>query len=236
MMTAWDRWVAEHGEEPTGEDRARIEREDAVIDLEKQLTSTHENLLRMSVRPGEAWTMYGLIRLMRPDTVVEIGRLEGISSEWILNALEANQKGHLDSIDIKTREESIPRLAPWAKKKMVTIHEFDSHGPKAAELASKLGTVDFLFVDGSHTPDAVEADCRLWLPRVRGYALFHDWSFEGVRVGIRRAIPLENFPRHVASNEHIAAGDTHIHSHGIMLLHLPDGLRSVPAERPGKPG
>ena len=200
------------------------------------LPTVHPPHQRMSVRPGEAWTMYGLIRLMRPKTVVEIGRLAGVSSEWILHALEDNEKGHLDSIDIKTTEGAITRLAPWEEKKMVTIHEFDSHGPKAAELASKLGTVDFLFVDGSHTPDAVEADCRLWLPRVRGYVLFHDWSFEGVRVGIRRAIPLENFPRHVASNEHMVAGEVHVHSHGVMLLHLPDGLRGVPAERPGKPG
>ena len=30
--SAWDAHVAEHGEEPTGEDRLRIEREDAVDD------------------------------------------------------------------------------------------------------------------------------------------------------------------------------------------------------------
>ena len=207
-----------------------------MIDLERQLTSSHEKLRRMSVRPGEGWTMYGLIRMMRPQTVVEIGRLEGVSSEWILNALEANGKGHLHSIDIKTRQESIPRLAAWVNKGAATIHEFDSHGPKAAELAGKLGTVDFLFVDGCHTPEAVEADCLLWLPRVKGYALFHDWAFEGVRVGIRRAVPMEKFPRYVASYEHMVAGEVHTHGHGLMLLHLPDGLRSMPIEPPGRPG
>ena len=180
--------------------------------------------------------MYGLIRLMRPETLVEIGRLEGVSTEWMLNAMEANQKGHLHSIDIKTTRESVARLAPWVNRKMVSIYEFDSHGPEAEKLAEKIGTINFLFVDGCHTPEAVEADCRIWLPKVRGYALFHDWSFEGVRAGIRRIVHLEQFPRHVASNEHRSPDAKGFYSHGIMLLYLPDGLNSMPAEPDGKPG
>ena len=221
-------------------------REDAVR------PAAHEPHQRMSVRPGEAWALYAWVRLIQPETAVEIGRLEGISSEWILHGLQDNElrdkeqaasrtkekraRGHLHSIDKKTTEASTKRLAPWIAKKMVTIHEFDSHGPEAKALAERIGTIQFLFVDGCHAPDAVEADCRLWLPRVRGYAVFHDWAFEGVRVGIRRAVPLETFSRYVASKEHMVPGQAHTHGHGVMVLYLPDGLRSMPAERPGRPG
>jgi len=174
--------------------------------------------------------------MIRPQTVVEIGRLAGVSSEWILSALEDNMKGHLYSVDIKTRPEAVERLAPWINKGAATLYEFDSHGPQSEELAKTLGTIDFLFIDGCHTPEAVEADCRTWLPRVKGYVLFHDWAFEGVRVGIRRAVPFDKFPRYVASYEHRGPNDTHFHGHGWMILHLPDGLNSMPAEPVGRPG
>ena len=276
-------------------------------DIERRCVSDHPRYRRMSVRPGEGWALHGLIRVLRPQTVVEIGRLTGVSSSWILTALEGNSAtmpipdnhedgskaptwewvcsncgytithdrslpdgwrpctdslkylcptcvallpstqqpqeappafkvGHLHSIDIKTRAEATSRLAKWVNDGTVTIHEFCSHGPESAALAEKLGTVDFLFVDGNHTPDAVEADCRLWLPRVRGYVLFHDWGFEGVRVGIRRVVDLEKFPRHIMTNEHMDPAQTHITSHGLMLLYLPEGLERMPAEAPGKPG
>lgn len=210
---------------------------DELKTIERRCMTQHPRHVKMSVRPGDGWALHGLIRLLRPETVVEIGRLEGVSSEWILMALEANKRGHLHSIDLErseAREEALRRLAPWVKKEMVTIHEFDSHGPKAEALAEKLGTIQFLFIDGEHTPDAVEADCRVWLPHVRGYVLFHDWSFETVRVGIRRVIDLEKFCRHIASNEYMAETDTGITSHGLMFLYLPEGLDDMPPEPPGK--
>lgn len=205
-------------------------------ELERRCTAVHRAYLTMSVRPGEGWALHGLIRLLRPQTVVEIGRLEGVSGEWMLAAMEDNKKGHLDSVDIQTKRECIPRLAPWEDKGMITVHEFDSHGPQAAALAQKLDPIDFIFIDGDHTPDAVEADCRLWLPHVRGYVLFHDWSFEGVRVGIRRVVDFDKFPQRIITNEFKADAGDHITSHGLMLLYLPDGLSSMPVEAPGKPG
>lgn len=223
--------------------------------IERRCMTQHPRYLRMSLRHGEGWALHGLIRVLRPQTVVEIGRLVGVSSSWILAALEGNhtawpipnsredeskaetfKMGHLHSIDIQTRPEAVTRLAPWVKKGMVTLHEFSSHGPESEALAEKLGTVDFIFIDGDHSPDAVEADCRLWLPRVRGYALFHDWGWESVRVGIRRAVDLEKFSRHIMIKEHIDPAQTHATSHGLMLLYLPEGLEQMPVELPGRPG
>jgi len=143
--------------------------------------------------------------------------------------------GHLHSIDIHTKQEAVTRLAPWVRKGMVTLYEFSSHGPESEALAEQLGTVDFLFIDGDHKAGPVEADCRLWLPRVRGYVLFHDWGWESVRTGIRRAVDLDKFPRHIMTNEHMDPAQTHRQSHGLMLLYLPEGLEGMPVEPPGRP-
>jgi predicted O-methyltransferase YrrM len=199
-------------------------------------TSRHRAFQNMSVRPGEGWALHGLIRLLRPRTVVEIGRLEGISSEWILTAMDGNDKGHLDSIDLITRRECHPRIDKWVDSGRLTIHEFSSHGEESEALAETLGTVDFIFIDGDHTPDAVERDCRTWLPRVRGYAVFHDWAFEGVRVGIRRVVDFEKFPRYVMSKECKDDESDSGHGHGLMVLYLPDGLDSMPDEPIGREG
>jgi len=274
------------------------------VDIERKCITDHPRCRRMSLRPGEGWALHGLIRVLRPQTVVEIGRLAGVSSSWILTALEANHSawripkspedgtkaqewewvcgrcgytivrdrrlpdgwshcadslramcpacvaalpaeqqskenptifkmGHLHSIDIHTKPEAVTKLAPWVEKKMVTMHEFSSHGPESEALAEKLGTVDFLFIDGNHSSDPVEADCRLWLPRVRGYVLFHDWDWESVRVGIQRVVDLDKFP-HIMTKEHMDPAQIHGRSHGLMLLYLPEGLERMPAEPPGR--
>ena len=55
----------------------------------------------------------------------------------------------------------------------------DSHGDEGAELASALGEVDVLYVDGDHGQRGVEADCEMWLPRVKSVVAFHDWGRVG---------------------------------------------------------
>jgi hypothetical protein len=118
---------------------------------------------------------------------VEIGRLEGISTEWIACALDGIGAGHLHSIDIETKREAQARLAPYCARGTVTLHEFSSHGAEAARLAEALGEIDFLFVDGDHRTPAVRADCELWLPRVRQVALLHDWGQGRVQQGVKEA-------------------------------------------------
>ncbi|MAI85873.1 MAG: hypothetical protein CMF99_01610 [Candidatus Marinimicrobia bacterium] len=48
--------------------------------------------------------IYGLIRDSRPSVVVETGVLHGLTSAWILKALEDNKKGRLISIDLPRRD------------------------------------------------------------------------------------------------------------------------------------
>jgi hypothetical protein len=51
------------------------------------------------------------------------------------------------------------------------------------------GSLDAVFLDGSHEAAAVEADVRAWLPKVRpgGVLAGHDWSFPTVKEGLAKA-------------------------------------------------
>tara|TARA_A100001011_G_C14167515_1_gene780989 strand:+ start:316 stop:1104 length:789 start_codon:yes stop_codon:yes gene_type:complete len=48
--------------------------------------------------------MYYLIRLLKPNCVVETGVMHGLTSAWILQALYDNKKGKLISIDLPRRD------------------------------------------------------------------------------------------------------------------------------------
>ncbi|WP_339105960.1 class I SAM-dependent methyltransferase [Haloterrigena salinisoli] len=66
-------------------------------------------LAETSVRPDELgpnWrdVLYVLVRFQAPDTVVETGVFDGLSSAYLLRALDVNGGGTLHSIDIKDPE------------------------------------------------------------------------------------------------------------------------------------
>jgi predicted O-methyltransferase YrrM len=53
-----------------------------------------------SVMAAEGALLYGLVRALRPRTVVETGTASGISTAYLLAALERNEAGRLLSIDL----------------------------------------------------------------------------------------------------------------------------------------
>ena len=53
-----------------------------------------------SVDPLEGALLYGLVRALRPATVVETGTASGISTTYVLAALHRNRTGRLISIDL----------------------------------------------------------------------------------------------------------------------------------------
>lgn len=66
-------------------------------------------LAETDVRPDELgpnWrdVLYVLVRLQTPDTVVETGVFDGLSSAYVLRALDVNGEGTLVSIDIRDPE------------------------------------------------------------------------------------------------------------------------------------
>ena len=59
---------------------------------------------------------------------------------------------------------------------------------KDAALKFKDNVIDYLFIDGTHTEEAVIEDITSWFPKVKigGYINFHDYNFPNVRKGFCR--------------------------------------------------
>lgn len=125
---------------------------------------------RAGVQTGEvrihAHTIYAIIRLLRPMTVIETGIANGKSSSLILRALERNGAGRLYSVDLPTRQETAGvaddglllagRSPGWLVPNQLRS-KWEVHLGDARELLPRLkeaiGPVDLFFHDSLHTFD-----------------------------------------------------------------------------------
>jgi hypothetical protein len=91
---------------------------------DRRLFSHIARLHRVERRPdyGEIVApleLYALVRLMRPQHVVEVGVSSGVSSAYLLRALEANRYGTLHSVDLpkpprRTADGSVSVRSSWS--------------------------------------------------------------------------------------------------------------------------
>jgi len=63
--------------------------------------------------------LYALVRILRPTHVVEVGVSSGVSSAYLLRAMDRNERGTLHSVDlpktaIRTRTGELSRNASWS--------------------------------------------------------------------------------------------------------------------------
>lgn len=126
---------------------------------------------------GERAAIEGLLGMLRPSLAIEIGTAEGAGARRIAaHAAEV----HCFDLDPPTLE--MPAN--------VTVHVGDSHEllPKVlAEFAEQGREVDFVIVDGDHSPTGVRQDLEDLLdsPAVaRTVILIHDIANERVRAGV----------------------------------------------------
>jgi hypothetical protein len=126
---------------------------------------------------GERAAVEGVLSQTKPALAIEIGSMEGACLVRIAaHAAEAH------SFDLKP-----PTLAMPAN---VTLHTGDSHEllpPFLAELTARQRNVDFVIVDGDHTPEGVRQDIEDLLDSravAHTVMLIHDTANERVRAGI----------------------------------------------------
>jgi methyltransferase family protein len=118
--------------------------------------------------PGLARTCYALARALRPDVVVETGVANGVTSSFLLQALELNGAGGLHSIDLAppgTDPSLVGRLVPAELRGRWTLHRGASKNI-LADLVSRLGPIGLFVHDSRHTWRNVSRELRTISPRL----------------------------------------------------------------------
>ena len=104
----------------------------------------------------ELSTLYLLVKLLKPDCIIETGVSSGASSAYILQALHDNGKGELHSIDLPPDNLPEDKMSGWVVpshlKNQWNLHIGDSKDLLEPVLAN-LGQVDCFLHDSLHTYD-----------------------------------------------------------------------------------
>jgi predicted O-methyltransferase YrrM len=157
-----------------------------------------------SVLPAEGALLYGLARALRPATVVETGTASGISTAYLLAALDRNDTGRLVSIDLPFEGGGAGDLRPlvagtsidgydasplppgkepgWAIPEELRgrweLRLGDSRGLLPALLA-EVGEIELFFHDSLHTREHMLFEFETVWPRLaRGGVLASDDVFQ----------------------------------------------------------
>lgn len=118
--------------------------------------------------PGLARTCYALARALRPEVVVETGVANGVTSSFLLQALELNGAGELHSIDLPppgTDPALVGRLVPAELRSRWTLHRGASKD-FLPDVVARLGPVGMFVHDSRHTYRNVSRELRTISPRL----------------------------------------------------------------------
>ena len=113
---------------------------------------------------------YLVCRLLRPDLVVETGVAYGVSSAFILKALEENGRGALHSVDLPPLRRRSTKFWGLAVDEALmtrwTIHRGPS-GRVLPGLLAEVGAVDVFVHDSLHTTRNMRREFETVWPRLR---------------------------------------------------------------------
>lgn len=119
--------------------------------------------------PAVAKLAYAMVRLFKPMHVVETGVAYGVTSAFILQALEVNGRGVLHSIDLPPlkpmADEFVGALIPADLKHRWTLHRGVSKRILPG-LLRKLGQVDIFIHDSLHTYRNIRRELCLVQPHL----------------------------------------------------------------------
>lgn len=153
---------------------------------------------QLPVTSGPAYTLYRLMRHLRPSSVLEIGTQEGASAVAMGHAFQTNNMPlDLTCIDpfLPTGDNNgLQSLEAWYENVRANdlsgqIQLFVTTSERVMPMLKK--KFDFVLIDGSHEYDHVKLDWQLALLalNVGGYVVGHDYVYyESVRRGADEAI------------------------------------------------
>jgi predicted O-methyltransferase YrrM len=146
------------------------------------------------LRDGEKVALYRqVLKLPRNCVALEVGSYLGASACVIGSAI-VRRSGVLHCVDTwKNQAMDAPERDTWLEFQANTdaVREIlVPHRGFSTDVARDLQVVlDFLFIDGDHSEEAVDADLSAWLPKVKpgGIVAMHDigWA-EGVVKGYQK--------------------------------------------------
>jgi hypothetical protein len=127
--------------------------------------------------------LYHLTRWLHPETVVETGVDRGLSSAFILAAIQDNGHGHLYSVDLPTAQyiDPVTRTPIVSNVGSSTVPGFVIHSSLRSawsltlgdsrsvlpELLDRLGTIDMFVHDSEHTYEAMREEYRQAMAHLR---------------------------------------------------------------------
>lgn len=169
--------------------------------LLRRLSPRHRARTDLFVEPYASWVqwesglgnhghvLYGLVRALKPRSIVEIGSARGKSTCILALACLDNGQGKVHAIDPHTENEwtdvgTSGRTLPFLQERlrMYDLGAYVDVVVKTSQMAAASWTesIDFLFIDGDHTYDGVRQDFELfrrWLTK-DALVCFHDSSWE----------------------------------------------------------
>jgi len=130
--------------------------------------------------------LYALVRGLRPQRALEIGARWGGSATIITNSMQENGTGKLVGIDPAPEAFRAPQSALHGRYVLVTGYSPDAIPEAMKHLDDKL---DFAFIDGLHTYDAVSKDLGGIIPFLEdgAHVLLHDTYHQGIDAAVREA-------------------------------------------------
>ena len=121
---------------------------------------------------------YQIVRAIKPHVIVETGVCYGVTSAFLLQAMNVNGKGHLHSIDLpplgKDADKHVGRLIPASLRSRWTLHRGTARR-LLPPLLTQLGEISMFVHDSLHTCQNMRMEfASSWPAMGRGGVLISD--------------------------------------------------------------
>ena len=120
----------------------------------------------MSVTTKDGRVIYAMVRVLRPQNMVEVGALGGCSAAHILQALVDNGEGNLISFDV------VPIQPPGPPEELRSRWRFIQHDGMTYDFGDY--RCDLFFEDAAHSQDSTRHLCRRALDLGARVVIVHD--------------------------------------------------------------
>ncbi|HTR47742.1 MAG TPA: class I SAM-dependent methyltransferase [Verrucomicrobiae bacterium] len=143
--------------------------QDRLQTAEKELQGTEA--IGAALYAKRVLLQYAIVRAFKPDLILETGIANGVSSAYVLLALDHNQKGVLHSIDVddgsfRPAGKGIGWIVPdWLRSRW-TMHLGDAR-TLLPQVLAKLGLLDVFIHDSAHTYEHMKFEYEEAYPHIR---------------------------------------------------------------------